>query len=529
YVFLHLLVRDVAYGQIPRARRVEMHRRAAEWIESLAPDRSEDRAEMLAHHYREAFALADAAGVDVEPLRAPARAAFSVASERAESLNAWPAAIELAQAAIRLTEDGDPELPSLQLRTARASWVLGDFGTENVLAARDAFLARGDIAAAAEAESVHSLMLWYRGEGAAAAAASARAVELAADQPLTPSKVWVFAQDARRACLGGDVAAALDVGRRTLEMAEELGRDDYASHALNTIGMARVDSGDEEGIADLERSIERAEQANDPYNIVHACNNLANMLWQLARLDEAAPYLREARQAAEHYGVGVALVWAEAEAGYERYFVGDYPEMVGRAERFIAEHAGEHSYQEANQRSILAIGLVAADRSDEALEQSELGLQRGREIGDPQTLGIAILAHVYALIANGATKESAQLLDELLADPTLMRFFHWLAPLPLLVVEQGRGPEYVAASESIAHSSPWRTAGLAAAEGDLVAAAEAYERIGSKFVEAWARLLAAEAGHPDADAQLGRAHAYFESVGATPYVRRCEALMAASA
>jgi class 3 adenylate cyclase len=529
YVFLHLLVRDVAYGQIPRVRRVDLHRRAAEWIESLAPDRSEDRAEMLAHHYRQAFVLAEAAGVDVEPLRAPARAAFAVASERAENLNAWPAAIELAQAAIRLTDEGDPELPKLQLRTARASWVLGDFNTENVLAARDAFLTQGEIAPAAEAESILSLMLWYRGEGAAASAASARAVELAADQPLTPAKVWVFAQDARRASLGGDVTAALDVGRRTLEMAEELGRDDYAAHALNTIGMARVELGDEEGLVDLERSVERAKQANDPYGIVHGCNNLANMLWHVARLDEAAPYLEDARQAAEHYGVGVALVWQQAEAGYERYFVGDYPEMVGRAERFLAEHGSEQSYQEANQRAILALGLVALGRSAEALEHSDLGLRRGREISDPQTLGVAILAHAYALIATGASEASAQLLDELLAEPTLLRFFHWLAPLPLLIVEQGRGAEYVAASEPIALTTPWRTAGLAAAQGDLVAAADEYEHIGSKFVEAWARLLAAEAGCPDSGVQLARAQAYFERIGATPYLRRCEALMAASA
>src|SRR5439155_8293318 len=35
YAFAHALVRDVAYGQIPRAERAEKHRRAAEWIETL--------------------------------------------------------------------------------------------------------------------------------------------------------------------------------------------------------------------------------------------------------------------------------------------------------------------------------------------------------------------------------------------------------------------------------------------------------------------------------------------------------------
>src|SRR3954470_7358323 len=61
YAFRHVLVRDVAYGQVPRADRAEKHRRAAEWIEALSSDR-EDRAEMLAHHYSSALEFARAAG-----------------------------------------------------------------------------------------------------------------------------------------------------------------------------------------------------------------------------------------------------------------------------------------------------------------------------------------------------------------------------------------------------------------------------------------------------------------------------------
>src|SRR5206468_5891770 len=77
YAFLHALVRDVAYGQIPRAQRVDKHRLAAEWIEALSSERSDDRAEMLAHHYREALVLAQAAGVDASALRGPARTALA--------------------------------------------------------------------------------------------------------------------------------------------------------------------------------------------------------------------------------------------------------------------------------------------------------------------------------------------------------------------------------------------------------------------------------------------------------------------
>src|SRR5207302_6495731 len=72
YAFLHALVRDVAYGQIPRAERAEKHRRAAEWLASLAGDRTEDHAEMLAHHYHEALSLSQAAGPDATALPPPA-------------------------------------------------------------------------------------------------------------------------------------------------------------------------------------------------------------------------------------------------------------------------------------------------------------------------------------------------------------------------------------------------------------------------------------------------------------------------
>src|SRR5581483_11179331 len=61
FVFVHALVRDGAYGQMPRAVRSEAHRRVADWIESLPADRADDRAEMLAHHLVQAVEYGRAA------------------------------------------------------------------------------------------------------------------------------------------------------------------------------------------------------------------------------------------------------------------------------------------------------------------------------------------------------------------------------------------------------------------------------------------------------------------------------------
>ena len=62
YAFAHALIRDVAYGQIPRLERVDKHVVAAGWIERLAVERVADHAELLAHHYGQALDLSRAAG-----------------------------------------------------------------------------------------------------------------------------------------------------------------------------------------------------------------------------------------------------------------------------------------------------------------------------------------------------------------------------------------------------------------------------------------------------------------------------------
>ena len=59
FAFKHALTRDVAYGSLPRAERRDLHRRVAEWIQRVAPDRDVETAELAAYHYREAIAYGE--------------------------------------------------------------------------------------------------------------------------------------------------------------------------------------------------------------------------------------------------------------------------------------------------------------------------------------------------------------------------------------------------------------------------------------------------------------------------------------
>src|SRR5215210_2209198 len=149
YAFMHALVRDVAYSQIPRADRTEKHRRAAAWIESLG--RSEDYAELRAHHYVSALETLPT-GADAPELRRAARLALRDAGDRAASLNAFAAAVRDYDRALELWPEDDPARPRLLLAAAVGRFRAEVWDEEELAAARDALLAVDDQAGAAEAE-----------------------------------------------------------------------------------------------------------------------------------------------------------------------------------------------------------------------------------------------------------------------------------------------------------------------------------------------------------------------------------------
>ena len=182
---------------------------------------------------------------------------------------------------------------------------------------------------------------------------------------------------------------------------------------------------------------------------------------------------------------------------------------------------------EAPQRANLAFAYLVTGRTDLALSFSERGLAQARASASPETLGFALMTRAHALWVAGQPAEAARNLDELLADPKAVKHLHWLGPLPLILHEHGRQAECVDLLAS-AFPTPWRDAVAAVDAGRLAEAAHIYTRIGSRFVAAWALLLAAEQGDVG-PGELAEATAHFQRVGATPYLRRIDALTLASA
>jgi class 3 adenylate cyclase/tetratricopeptide (TPR) repeat protein len=524
YAFLHALVRDVAYGQIPRGERVDKHRRAAEWLASLAGDRTEDHAEMLAHHYHEAFRLSEAAGLDTTALREPARQAFAEGAQRALSLGAGATALQLAVEALELTEEADPERPSLQLLAGYAEQLAGGRGIpELVEPAIEGFLAHDEPGRAAEAAVLVANEYFYRGDLERVRMLRGRALDLAREAPPSRATARALAAVARSLhVLDRDRERGVELAREALALAEAVGDDQTAAVCLNTIGMGRSFSGDEGGIEDLERSVELLERSRAVFHHHSALNNLANVLWALGRLEEGSARIHEARALCERYGFDSALLWNDAELVYDADYRGDLDAVLARADAFLARDWSVLGYQLRPVLATRATALLARGRLAEALADAEQALAGLRESGsDAQVAPFVLLAAAMSRRSAGQEREADDLLAEVLAgDPDALLYV-----LPLHLVELGRGDEYLRHAEG-SSARIWNEAGCAAASGELVRASEIYSSFGARFPAAWAGLLAAEHGDTS---RLEAALAYFEEQQATPYVQRCRALLQASA
>jgi tetratricopeptide (TPR) repeat protein len=253
-------------------------------------------------------------------------------------------------------------------------------------------------------------------------------------------------------------------------------------------------------------------------------NNLSNMCWALGRLDEATAYRLAGRDATRRNGDGAGLVWADYEEFLDYEIRGELAEAADGARRCLEVHG--HKYLEGVARGTIARFAAIGGDVTEALEQSELALALAREVADPQQLGPQLSIRAFVLHVAGRDAEARQLIDELLQETGMLGYVHWLGDLVVVLAEQGRGPEIAAALLREHSGNPWLEAIRAVSENELSRAAEVYGAIGARYFEAWATLVAAERGDR---VDIAPAREYFERVGATPSVQRCDAALRASA
>jgi class 3 adenylate cyclase/tetratricopeptide (TPR) repeat protein len=537
YAFLHVLVRDVAYGQIPRDRRAEQHRLAAEWIGSLG--RTEDHAELLAHHYLSALELWHAASHPIDPPFAErALVSISEAGDRALSLNAYASAATFYQAALDLAPTGSLDHAHLLFKLGRTRYrVSGDLDPTPLATACAELVAAGDHETAAEAEALLAGLHFNRGDAERSAEHLGRARELVVGREPSRAKAAVIGRIAASLGISGETAEAIRLGREALAMAEQLGLDELRAHALIDIGMSRVESGDPAGVEDLEQSLAIAVEANVPDAICRAQNCLWQALIIHGQLEQSAAAAQAAAETASRFGLILDQRDIRGQRAEDAFHRGHWHEALVLAEEFVAEvEAGSPHMVAPTCYATRAQIRMGREDVVGALADAERALELARLIKDPQTLlpTLAVCAHISR--EAGETDRATALAVEFLADLKAggkngfaMVAVHVLA---WTVSALGRGPELI---EVLPRSDvPWVRAAALLAAGDLGAAADVCAAMGATTEEARDRLWLAEAlieqnRRAEADIELQRALTFYRSVGATRYIREAEGLLATTA
>jgi class 3 adenylate cyclase/tetratricopeptide (TPR) repeat protein len=531
HAFVHTLVRDAVYGQLPRPDRVERHVRVARWIESLPEDRREDRAELLAHHYVEAIELARSAGLDVSDLEPKAATALREAGMRAFAIGAFAATVRALRGAAEWLPQGlDPRA----LRTlGKALSFAQNTGGEELQLAFDRLLAEGATAEAAVTANDISQVHWRHGDGAGAAEWTARALELVSGTAPTAEHVYVLAQAARYKMVSGDQEESVALADEAIALADSVGAPGQRVSALITRATAMANAGEyDRAKEDLAEAIALA-PSEEPFEITRGHANLGSILLDLGDIAGSIRVEREAIVLCERMGTldgfGRFVLGNLAEA---LFFAGEWAESEGLATAGL-EHARRTGgqYHEPLFHFLLAeLGLARDQRADAAATAARRQIDLTRERADDQAVFPGFASAAWTLARTGHNAEAEALLDELLSrrqvNPTGVMPGYWTTFVALALERIGRRGALAGLDEP--EGSRFLEAALAIDEGRFADAAQTLQEIGTAQLEAEARLLAeresrATGDVPGAEAHRERARALLERLGAVARLRELDA------
>jgi class 3 adenylate cyclase/tetratricopeptide (TPR) repeat protein len=532
FAFRHVLVRDVAYAQIPRLRRAERHQQVAEWIEGHV--RGEDAAELLAHHYSSALEYSRASGRDFTGLADRARVALRDAGRRAVALNAFVNAARFFEAAVELTPEDDPDWPLLVLDHAQAAMYVDITQDRLLLRARDALLA-GDVHDAARAEIVLGEYRWLRGDHAGADEFFRAAEGLAEHMTDESAKLQVLANLVRFAMLADANERAVTLGRPALVLAEKQNHDEMRAHLLNSIGVARSSLGDPAGVEDIEESRAIARRIGGP-EYLRACGNLASVLTVQGQLARAAELHREALHIAQEIGSEEPTRWLSTEIAFDHVFKGEWNTAREIVDELIAGYEDSPFWIQPQTRICRARMLLA----DGALEAAVADAERAAELvrGSPvfQSLcgPLAFRARLHAEL--GETDEAGKLVKELLKTWSETRAGYielWMLDAWFAAWSAGDEERLARAIEESALTVPWLRVASSLIRRDFDSAVRTLEDMGAISAAAEARMWAAhslvEQGRvAEAGTQIQAALPFWRSVGATRYLEQGESVLAAA-
>ena len=548
YGFWHGLVRDVAYGQIPRAGRAERHQQAAAWIEEKTGERAEDLADLLAHHYLSALELTQATGSTVAAeLRGRAVRYLGLAGERALGLDIDQAERTLSKA-LELAGDNDPQRPLLLERWAEAARQQGRLreAREALERALTGHRRSGDRVAAGRTLSLLVGVL-VRLADPRREETLAEAVRLLEAEPPGPELVQAYARQAGFHLVSGAYEEAVAAADKSRALAAQLDLPEDAD-ALGYRGFARASLGDQEGIEEMRQALSLAIEQGEGGRAAVLYNNLALQVWLYEGPQAALDLCREGIEFCRRRGI---TLWAEQLAGGLTPFLAELgqteqalSQAVAQADRF--EQTGDLAFIEPRG---LQLQLLAEQGRHQQAPSPDPLLRTARDSGQPQWMAVAVAAAAQLLYAQAQPEQARLLLQELDQIPASRTDPIYATALPgLLRTALALADPGLAASltDGVPPLTPRRQHALTASQAQLAEAkgnhaeatalyadaARRWNEFGNKPEHAYALLGQGRSlrtlGDPAAEQPLRLARELFALMGYQPALAQTEKLIAAS-
>ncbi len=415
YSFSHILVREVAYGQITRGARALKHRAAASWMDRASGESGGHFAEIVAYHYEQALALSqDSAGFDRAEMEGSLHRFALIAGNRLLELD--PArALPYFRRALETGADTVEGRAAVRVKVGDALYQTGQYPeAEDEWERVVLLLAPGqDPVAIGEARAKLALALWYQGRTAEAKAVNTLAIsELSKQQP-GRALITAYADAAFHAVLAGEFDEAASWAERAIELAPRAGADDQAARALQFGAASKLYLGDSAGSeAGMRESLRRCLELGLGRTTAFAYINLANTLWLTRGPEAALQTYQDGIEFSGRRGLAGASSWARAEALWVTFEVGRWDELLATADELIigleAEVASHLAVTAATYRA-----LVETRRGgQETYPRDPPYLVAAREIADMQVLVPALLTAAQAAAQAHQDEDASRLLAE---------------------------------------------------------------------------------------------------------------------
>jgi class 3 adenylate cyclase/tetratricopeptide (TPR) repeat protein/ribosomal protein L40E len=351
YAFKHVLIRDVAYGMLPKSVRYQKHVEVGEFIRERAGERGDAVVGMVAEHYARAAALGSEAGLDPEALfelQTRALEALEAAGDAAAALYSNAEAFERYTAALELSEHLEPAARArigekqgdVALRLGRVDAAVSVW--ERCL---DFHRAEEDLARVADLHRKIGAALWHKGERRASIDNYQRGIDLLKDGEPCLELVRLYEEAASLYMHTGDNMLAIYASEKALRLAERLGEARAASRAHGIFGRVFGRIGDaEKARENLERSVALARES-DRAEAVRALLTLGYHL-EISEADYegAAGAYREAIEIAQEVGDLPSQVELHASLATLALHRADWDEVeeATEASESLAEREGLH-------------------------------------------------------------------------------------------------------------------------------------------------------------------------------------------